>query len=164
MAIVTRIPDAQTNPKFGKAPSERTWQELIHNGIVVIDKPAGPTSHQVSAYVQKILGITDKMNEAKGRVSEAEYNQLSVRLELQADFFAGVDAEFRRVGVTRDDNGQSLGVRHAGARVLGAPSRAPRRRRLKGRQGRRPEGDVVHSPAGALVVGGVDLERRHLSA
>ena len=57
MTIITRIPDAQTNPKFGKRPEERTWKELIHNGVIVIDKPAGPTSHQVSAYVQKILGI-----------------------------------------------------------------------------------------------------------
>jgi H/ACA ribonucleoprotein complex subunit 4 len=57
MPLITRLPDAQTNPKFGKAPRERTWQELVHSGVVVIDKPAGPTSHQVSAYVQKILGI-----------------------------------------------------------------------------------------------------------
>jgi H/ACA ribonucleoprotein complex subunit 4 len=57
MAIVQRVPDAETNPHFGKRPQERTWQELIQNGIVVIDKPAGPTSHQVSAYVQQILHI-----------------------------------------------------------------------------------------------------------
>jgi len=57
MPLITRIADAQTNPKFGKKPEERTWQELVQNGVVVIDKPAGPTSHQVSAYVQKILGI-----------------------------------------------------------------------------------------------------------
>jgi H/ACA ribonucleoprotein complex subunit 4 len=55
--MITRIPDAQTNPKFGKRPEERTWRELVNYGVVVIDKPAGPTSHQVSAYVQKILGI-----------------------------------------------------------------------------------------------------------
>ncbi len=42
---------------YGKAPSERSVQELLDFGIVVIDKPAGPTSHQVSAYVQQILGI-----------------------------------------------------------------------------------------------------------
>lgn len=57
MPLITRVPDAQPSTKFGKAPSERTWQDLIKNGVVVIDKPAGPTSHQVSAYVQKILGI-----------------------------------------------------------------------------------------------------------
>jgi H/ACA ribonucleoprotein complex subunit 4 len=57
MTLRTRIPDAQTNPHFGKKPEERTWQELVQSGIVVIDKPAGPTSHQVSAYVQRILHI-----------------------------------------------------------------------------------------------------------
>lgn len=56
MALVTRI-EAQTNPHFGKQSQERSWRELIQNGIIVVDKPAGPTSHQVSAYVQKILGI-----------------------------------------------------------------------------------------------------------
>ncbi len=57
MTLVTRIPDAQTNPKHGCAPSDRPWQERIHNGVIVLDKPAGPTSHQVSAYAQQILGI-----------------------------------------------------------------------------------------------------------
>lgn len=56
MTFVQKV-DAQTNPHFGKRPEERTWQERIHNGIVIIDKPAGPTSHQVSAYVQQILRI-----------------------------------------------------------------------------------------------------------
>lgn len=42
---------------FGKSPSERTPEELIQYGIVNIDKPKGPTSHQVSDYVQKILHI-----------------------------------------------------------------------------------------------------------
>lgn len=48
---------AKTSDKFGKYPSERTVEELMKNGIVNIDKPKGPTSHQVSAYVQKILEI-----------------------------------------------------------------------------------------------------------
>lgn len=49
--------DASTNPEFGKRPEERNIQELINMGIVIIDKPSGPTSHQVSDYVQKILKI-----------------------------------------------------------------------------------------------------------
>ena len=40
------------------------------------------------------LGITDKMNELRGRVSEDEYNENSVKLELQADFLAGVWAHY----------------------------------------------------------------------
>jgi predicted metalloprotease len=36
------------------------------------------------------MGTTDKVHELRGKVSEKEYNQYSVRLELQADFLAGV--------------------------------------------------------------------------
>jgi H/ACA ribonucleoprotein complex subunit 4 len=42
---------------FGKSPKERTPEELIGYGIVNLDKPKGPTSHQTSDYVQKILHI-----------------------------------------------------------------------------------------------------------
>ncbi len=48
---------AKTSDKFGCRPEDRSVEELINYGIVNIDKPKGPTSHQVSAYVQKILGI-----------------------------------------------------------------------------------------------------------
>lgn len=48
---------AETSPRFGKNPSERAIPEHIKNGIVNIDKPAGPTSHQVSSYVKEILHI-----------------------------------------------------------------------------------------------------------
>jgi len=48
---------AKTSSKFGKKPEDRTVEEHIKYGVVNIDKPAGPTSHQVSAYVQKILKI-----------------------------------------------------------------------------------------------------------
>lgn len=36
------------------------------------------------------MGVLEKVHRMKGRVSEAEYNENSVRLELQADFLAGV--------------------------------------------------------------------------
>jgi predicted metalloprotease len=47
-------------------------------------------AHEIGHHVQNLLGISDRVHAARGRVGEAEYNQLSVRLELQADFFAGV--------------------------------------------------------------------------
>ncbi len=47
-------------------------------------------AHEVGHHVQNLLGISSEVNEARGRVSEEKYNQLSVRLELQADFLAGV--------------------------------------------------------------------------
>jgi predicted metalloprotease len=47
-------------------------------------------AHEVGHHVQNLLGYSDRLHQARGRVSESEYNQLSVRLELQADFLAGV--------------------------------------------------------------------------
>jgi uncharacterized protein len=47
-------------------------------------------AHEVGHHVQKLLGISAKMDEARGRMSETRFNRLSVRTELQADCFAGV--------------------------------------------------------------------------
>lgn len=47
-------------------------------------------AHEVGHHVQNLLGLTDKVHHAHGNVPEAHYNDLSVRLELQADYFAGV--------------------------------------------------------------------------
>lgn len=47
-------------------------------------------AHEVGHHVQHLLGITDKVHEMRGQLSEEEYNKLSVKLELQADFLAGV--------------------------------------------------------------------------
>jgi H/ACA ribonucleoprotein complex subunit 4 len=43
--------------EFGKSPEERTTEELITYGVVNIDKQKGPTSHQISDYVKKILHL-----------------------------------------------------------------------------------------------------------
>ena len=51
-------------------------------------------AHEVGHHVQNLLGITDRVQAARRRVSESEYNRLSVRLELQADFLAGVWARY----------------------------------------------------------------------
>ena len=51
-------------------------------------------AHEVGHHVQNLLGITDRVEAARRRVSESEYNRLSVRLELQADFLAGVWARY----------------------------------------------------------------------
>ena len=47
-------------------------------------------AHEVGHHVQNLLGATQKLDAARGRLSKEEYNQLSVRLELQADFYAGL--------------------------------------------------------------------------
>lgn len=47
-------------------------------------------AHEVGHHVQTITGTSDKVREMQSRLSEAEANKLSVALELQADFYAGV--------------------------------------------------------------------------
>ena len=47
-------------------------------------------AHEVGHHVQNLLGISDKVHELQERGNQVEANRLSVRLELQADFFAGV--------------------------------------------------------------------------
>ena len=47
-------------------------------------------AHEVGHHVQKLLGISDRVDAMQRRMSEVDANKLSVRLELQADFFAGV--------------------------------------------------------------------------
>jgi len=46
---------AKTNPNYGKKPDEQSVKELLCNGVINLDKPEGPTSHQVDAWIKKIL-------------------------------------------------------------------------------------------------------------
>jgi predicted metalloprotease len=47
-------------------------------------------AHEVGHHVQNLLGIASKVQSMQGRVSQEEYNELSVRMELHADYLAGV--------------------------------------------------------------------------
>jgi uncharacterized protein len=51
-------------------------------------------AHEVGHHIQKLLGYSDKMARLRQQVSEEEYNKYSVKLELQADFLAGVWAHY----------------------------------------------------------------------
>ena len=47
-------------------------------------------AHEVGHHLQKLMGITNQVDRLRGQMSTAEFNKYSVRLELQADFLAGV--------------------------------------------------------------------------
>jgi len=47
-------------------------------------------AHEVGHHVQNLLGISERVDRARGRMGQADFNRLSVQLELQADCFAGV--------------------------------------------------------------------------
>ena len=47
-------------------------------------------AHEVGHHVQTLLGTSGQVNELRQRLSEEEFNKYSVKLELQADYYAGV--------------------------------------------------------------------------
>ncbi|MCG2718855.1 MAG: RNA-guided pseudouridylation complex pseudouridine synthase subunit Cbf5 [Nanoarchaeota archaeon] len=49
--------ESETDKRYGKKPEERTVKELLDYGAINLNKPEGPTSHQVSDYMQRILGL-----------------------------------------------------------------------------------------------------------
>jgi uncharacterized protein len=88
--------DAQVGPFY--CPADRTiyvdlsfYRELSERfGASGDFAQAYVIAHEVGHHVQKLLGISDQIQQARSGVSESEGNALSVRLELQADFLAGL--------------------------------------------------------------------------
>ena len=54
--LLTKAED-QTDPKYGCKPSERPAKQYIKYGTINLDKPAGPTSHEVAAWTKKIMKL-----------------------------------------------------------------------------------------------------------
>jgi len=49
--------EGETDPNFGNFPEERSMEDHIKRGIINLDKPSGPTSHEVDSWVKRILGV-----------------------------------------------------------------------------------------------------------
>jgi predicted metalloprotease len=75
-------------------------------------------AHEVGHHVQNLLGISEKMERARGQLSESDYNKLSVKLELQADFYAGLWAHYEALNhhnnivIERADIDSALNAAH----------------------------------------------------
>ena len=74
-------------------------------------------AHEVGHHVQKLLGVSAKMEQMRSRVSTTQYNALSVRLELQADCFAGVWANRAQTARKILENGDIEAAMNAAARI-----------------------------------------------
>jgi predicted metalloprotease len=73
-------------------------------------------AHEVGHHVQHLLGVTNEVDRMRGRISQTEMNKLSVRLELQADFLAGVWAHHtqKMAGIIQEgDIEEALGAANA---------------------------------------------------
>ena len=49
--------EEETNPRYGHKPEERPIQEHMRFRIMNLDKPSGPSSHEVTAWVKRILNL-----------------------------------------------------------------------------------------------------------
>ena len=49
--------EEETNPRFGHKPEERPIKDYMRFGIINLDKPAGPSSHEVTAWLKRILSL-----------------------------------------------------------------------------------------------------------
>jgi predicted metalloprotease len=67
-------------------------------------------AHEIGHHVQKLLGISDKVSAMRGR---PDYNEYSVRLELQADYFAGVWANHSKQYLERGDIEEAMRAANA---------------------------------------------------
>lgn len=70
-------------------------------------------AHEVGHHVQTLLGTSEKVRELQQQMSGAEANRLSVALELQADFYAGVWAHHNREYLEEGDIGEALSAASA---------------------------------------------------
>jgi hypothetical protein len=70
-------------------------------------------AHEVGHHVQNLLGTSDKVRQLQSGRSEAEANKLSVCLELQADFYAGVWAHYNQKYLEVGDIEEALSAAHA---------------------------------------------------
>ncbi len=55
--IWIKVREADTSPDYGVFPYERKTNDLIQFGVINLDKPPGPTSHEVVAWVKKLFNI-----------------------------------------------------------------------------------------------------------
>ncbi|HSQ73397.1 MAG TPA: neutral zinc metallopeptidase [Rubrivivax sp.] len=74
-------------------------------------------AHEVGHHVQNLMGITDKVDAQRGRVSPAQMNALSVRVELQADCLAGVWAHHSQKGADWLEHGDIEEATNAAAQI-----------------------------------------------
>jgi uncharacterized protein len=88
--------DSNVGPFYCPADKQVYIDPIFYN---VMEKQLGAggdfaqayvVAHEVGHHIQKLLGVSDKVDAQRRRLSERDMNALSVRMELQADFYAGV--------------------------------------------------------------------------
>lgn len=106
-------------PGDGKVYLDLEFFDTLHQGLGAPGDfaQAYVIAHEVGHHVQNLLGVTAKVDGMRGRVSEAQMNALSVRVELQADCLAGVWAHHSQAGKGWLEQGDVEEAMNAAARI-----------------------------------------------
>ncbi len=133
--------EEETSTEYGKSPKERIVEELIKSSIIILDKHAGPTSHQISAWVKDIFNI--KHSGHCGTLDPAVTGVLPVALENSVKampVLMGLDKEYAGVmhlhkevpeELLRDTIMRFIGRIIQTPPVKSAVARRPREREIK---------------------------------
>ena len=70
-------------------------------------------AHEVGHHVQHLLGLTDQVDQQRQNLSQSGYNKLSVKLELQADFLAGIWAHYNQKNLEAGDIEEAMSAASA---------------------------------------------------
>ncbi|MGO3284852.1 MAG: KPN_02809 family neutral zinc metallopeptidase, partial [Mesonia sp.] len=71
------------------------------------------TAHEIGHHVQTLMGTSQKVRQAQQRMSKVDANKLSVALELQADFYAGLWAYYNKEYLEEGDIEEALSAANA---------------------------------------------------
>ncbi len=74
-------------------------------------------AHEVGHHIQNLTGTSDKLHQMQGKVSQAQYNAMSVRLELQADCYAGIWAHDTQANKQLMEHGDLEEARNAASQI-----------------------------------------------
>lgn len=115
------IAGAATGPFYCPGDNKVYIDLSFYQQMETVLKAPGDTAmayviaHEVGHHVQNQLGVLEQVQGLRGRISEQEYNKLSVRTELQADYLAGVWAHYAQDQKILEDGDIEEAINAAGA-------------------------------------------------
>lgn len=115
------IAGAATGPFYCPGDNKVYIDLSFYQQMETVLKAPGDTAmayviaHEVGHHVQNQLGVLEQVQGLRGRISEQEYNKLSVRTELQADYLAGVWAHYAQDQKLLEDGDIEEAINAAGA-------------------------------------------------
>lgn len=129
----------KTDSKFGKSPNERNLEEAIRNSVIIVDKHAGPTSHQISQWAKEIFSMNKTGH--TGTLDPAVTGVLPVALENSVKampVLSGMDKEYIGVMHLHKDVNEKI-LRETISKFIGKIKQTPPKKSAVARKERERE-------------------------